>query len=100
MLYVAFVLDVFSLHIVGWRAGTLMRTDLALDALEHAVYDREVDVGLAHRTGRSNGSRSSTRAGRGVICSISSTDDVNEVASELGVHRATVYRRLRRLGVG
>ena len=25
--------------------------------------------------------------------------DVNEVASELGVHRATVYRRLRRLGV-
>jgi DNA-binding NtrC family response regulator len=26
--------------------------------------------------------------------------DVNEVASELGVHRATVYRRLRRLGVG
>ena len=26
--------------------------------------------------------------------------DVSEVASELGVHRATVYRRLRRLGVG
>jgi DNA-binding NtrC family response regulator len=26
--------------------------------------------------------------------------DVNEVASELGVHRATVYRRLRRLGLG
>jgi DNA-binding NtrC family response regulator len=26
--------------------------------------------------------------------------DVDEVASELGVHRATVYRRLRRLGVG
>lgn len=25
--------------------------------------------------------------------------DVNEVASELGVHRATVYRRLKRLGV-
>jgi DNA-binding NtrC family response regulator len=25
--------------------------------------------------------------------------DVNEVASELGVHRATVYRRLRRLGM-
>jgi len=25
--------------------------------------------------------------------------DVNEVASELGVHRTTVYRRLRRLGI-
>jgi len=25
--------------------------------------------------------------------------DVDEVASELGVHRATVYRRLRRLGI-
>jgi transcriptional regulator of acetoin/glycerol metabolism len=25
--------------------------------------------------------------------------DVNEVASELGIHRATVYRRLDRLGV-
>ena len=31
--YVAFVIDVFARRIVGWRASTSMRTDLALDAL-------------------------------------------------------------------
>ena len=44
--YVAFVIDVFSRRIVRWRASTSMRTDLALDALEQAVYDRETDAGL------------------------------------------------------
>ena len=34
MVYVAFVIDVFSRAIVGWRASAAMRTDLALDALE------------------------------------------------------------------
>ena len=33
-LYVAFVMDAFSRRIVGWRASTSLRTDLALDALE------------------------------------------------------------------
>lgn len=46
MVYVAFVIDVFSRRIVGWRASSSMRTDLALDALEQAVYDRETDAGL------------------------------------------------------
>lgn len=31
--YVAFVIDVFSRRIVGWRAPTTMHTDLVLDAL-------------------------------------------------------------------
>ena len=35
--YVAFVIDVFSRRIVGWRAHTTMRTDLVLDALEQAL---------------------------------------------------------------
>jgi putative transposase len=35
--YVAFVIDVFSRLIVGWRAATSMRTELVLDALEMAV---------------------------------------------------------------
>ena len=39
--YVAFVIDVFARRIVGWRASASLRTDLALDALEQAVYDRE-----------------------------------------------------------
>src|SRR5688500_329201 len=38
MVYVAFVIDVYSRRIVGWRASASMRTDLALDALEQAVY--------------------------------------------------------------
>ena len=38
--YVAFVIDVFARLIVGWRASTSLRTDLALDALEQALYER------------------------------------------------------------
>jgi putative transposase len=40
--YVAFVVDVFSRRIVGWRASHSLRSDLALDALEQALYDRPV----------------------------------------------------------
>jgi putative transposase len=38
--YVAFVIDVFARRVVGWRASTSLRTDLVLDALEQALYDR------------------------------------------------------------
>jgi putative transposase len=31
--YAAFVVDAFSRRILGWRAATHLRTDLALDAL-------------------------------------------------------------------
>jgi len=41
-LYVAFVIDVFSRRIVGWRASNSLRSDLALDALEQALYDRPI----------------------------------------------------------
>ena len=41
--YVAFVIDVFARRIVGWRASTSLRSDLALDALEQALYDRQDD---------------------------------------------------------
>jgi putative transposase len=40
--YVAFVIDVFSRRIVGWRATHSLRSDLALDALEQALYDRPI----------------------------------------------------------
>jgi transposase InsO family protein len=50
VVYVAFVIDVFSRRIVGWRASASMRTDLALDALEQALYDRETDAGLVHHS--------------------------------------------------
>ena len=38
--YVAFVIDAYSRRIVGWRASRSLRTDLALDALEQAIWDR------------------------------------------------------------
>lgn len=50
--YVAFVTDAFSRRIVGWRATTSLRTDLALDALEQALYDRELDGPLVHHSDR------------------------------------------------
>lgn len=40
-LYVAFVVDVFARHIVGWRVSSSMRTDFVLDALEQALYARQ-----------------------------------------------------------
>jgi putative transposase len=41
--YVAFVIDIFARRIVGWRASSSLRSDLALDALEQALYDRQDD---------------------------------------------------------
>src|SRR5690606_5830991 len=39
--YVAFVIDAFSRRIVGWRVSNSLGSDLALDALEHAIYERD-----------------------------------------------------------
>jgi transposase InsO family protein len=50
--YVAFVIDVFSRRIVGWRAHTRMQTDLVLDALEQALHDRELDGRLVVHSDR------------------------------------------------
>ncbi len=50
--YVAFVIDAFARRIVGWRATTSLRSDLALDALEQALYDRELDGPLVHHSDR------------------------------------------------
>lgn len=50
--YVAFVFDVFSRAIVGWRAAPSLRTDLALDALEMAIWNRNQVQGLIHHSDR------------------------------------------------
>jgi transposase InsO family protein len=39
--YVAFVVDVFARRIVGWRLSHSAKTDIVLDALEQALYDRK-----------------------------------------------------------
>jgi len=51
--YVAFVFDAYSRLIVGWQAATHLRTDLALDALEMALWRRKGDLdGLVHHSDR------------------------------------------------
>ena len=50
--YVAFVIDVFSRMIVGWRVSNSLRSDLALDALEQAIWDRDELKELIHHSDR------------------------------------------------
>jgi len=50
--YVAFVIDVFSRRIVGWRVSNTLRSDLALDALEQALHARPDLSGLVHHSDR------------------------------------------------
>ncbi len=50
--YVAFVIDVFSRAIVGWRVSRSLRSDLALDALEQALHARPDTEGLVHHSDR------------------------------------------------
>ena len=52
--YVAFVTDVFSRLIVGWRVASTLSADLALDALEMAIWFRkEEDLpDLVHHSDR------------------------------------------------
>jgi len=40
--YVAFVIDAFARRIVGWRVSNSLRADIALDALEQALHDRQI----------------------------------------------------------
>jgi putative transposase len=39
--YVAFVIDVYSRMVVGWQASKSLRSDLAIDALEMAIWQRQ-----------------------------------------------------------
>ncbi len=52
--YVAFIMDVFSRRIVGWQTSKSLRTDLALDALEMALWGRRSEnlQGLVHHSDR------------------------------------------------
>ena len=54
--YVAFVLDVFSRIVLGWQVSTSLRTDLALDALDMALWARRRSgadlTGLVHHSDR------------------------------------------------
>src|SRR5258708_26671457 len=43
--YSAFVTDLFSRAIVGWQVADHLRADLALDALEMAIWSRRENIG-------------------------------------------------------
>lgn len=48
--YIAFIIDVFARVIVGWQASTRMNTQMVLDALEIALYKREMPTGVIHHS--------------------------------------------------
>jgi putative transposase len=100
--YVAFVIDVFSRRIVGWRASASMRTDLALDALEQAIYDRcDDDTGdLVHHSDRGTqylSIRYTERlADAGIELSVGSRGDAYDNAlaeTVIGLFKTEVIRR-------
>ena len=103
--YVALVIDCFSRRIVGWRASQSLRTDLALDALEQAIYDRlgeaaTVEGDLVHHSDAGSqylALRYSERlADAGIDASVGSVGDSYDNAlaeSVIGLFKTEVIRR-------
>lgn len=102
--YTAFVFDVFSRRIVGWRTTDHLRTDLVLDALDQAVYDRLTgpdgeDQLIAHSDAGTQYTalRYTDRlAEAGIAPSIGSVGDSFDNAmaeSIIGLYKAEVIRR-------
>jgi putative transposase len=97
--YVAFVFDVFSRRIVGWRAATTMNTELVLDCLEHAIWTRGRDgiddlSGLVHHTDAGSQYTSFAFTTRlidaGVDASVGSVGDAYDNAlaeSQIGIYK-------------
>jgi transposase InsO family protein len=99
--YVAFVTDVFSRRIVGWRVSRSLRSDLALDALEMALWARGKNAdGLVHHSNRGSqylSIRYSERlAEAGAVASVGSRGDSydNALAETInGLYKTEVIRR-------
>ena len=107
--YTAFVIDVFSRRIVGWKVSTAMRTALVLDALEQAIHHRKAEdcVDLIHHSDRGVqylSMRYTERlADAGIAPSVGSRGDSYDNAlaeSLIGLYKAEVIgRRDRWAGV-
>jgi putative transposase len=98
--YVAFVIDVFARMIVGWRASNSLRTDLALDALEQALWARGDTNGLVHHSDRGSQYLSIRYTERlaeaGVEPSVGSVGDSYDNAmaeTVIGLYKTEVIRR-------
>lgn len=100
--YVAFVIDVFSRRIVGWRVSSSLRSDLALDALEQAISERQDESadGLIHHSDRGSQYLSIRYTERlaeaGIEPSVGSRGDSYDNAlaeSVIGLFKTEVIRR-------
>jgi len=100
--YVAFVIDCFSRMIVGWSIATHMRAELALEALEMAVWYRDSRLeGLVHHSDRGSqylAIRYTERlADVGAVASVGSRGDSYDNAlaeSEIGLYKTELINRL------
>lgn len=99
--YVAFVIDVFSRMIVGWRVATSMSANLVLDALEQALWARKINGGLVHHSDRGSQylsiAYSERLAEAGIEASVGSVGDAydNALAETVnGLFKAEVIHRL------
>jgi putative transposase len=99
--YVAFVIDAFSRFIVGWQASRSLRTDLALDALEMAIWRRRGGLdGLVHHSDRGGqylAIRYTERlAEAGAVTSVGSRGDSYDNAlaeTIIGLYKTELIRR-------
>jgi putative transposase len=99
--YVAFVVDAFSRFIVGWQASGSLRTDLALDALEMAIWRRQAQLdGLVHHSDRGSqylAIRYTDRlAEAGAVTSVGSRGDSYDNAlaeTIIGLYKTELIRR-------
>ena len=100
--YVAFVVDAFARRIVGWRVSSSLRTDLVLDALEQAIWARQVGTDrLVHHSDRGSQYLSIRYTERlaqaGIEPSVGSIGDSYDNAlaeSVIGLYKAEVIHRL------
>ena len=98
--YVAFVIDVFSRKIVGWRVMNSLKTDIALDALEQALWARSDTDGLIHHSDRGSQYLSIRYTERlsesGIEPSVGSRGDSYDNAlaeSVIGLYKTEVIRK-------
>jgi len=98
--YVAFVIDVYARRIVGWRVCSSLRTDIALDALEQALYARPAIDQLVHHSDRGTQYLSIRYTDRlaesGIEPSVGSVGDSYDNAlaeSVIGLYKTEVIRR-------
>ena len=94
--YAAFVIDAFARRNVGWRVSNSLRADLALDALEQALYERSVSPrdGLVHHGSQYLSIRYTERlAEAGIEQSVGSVGDSYALAeSIIGLYKTEVIR--------